>query len=273
MTKKKIEPNENAVAGSADEKKAIMENSSITQSNPEAVADRTTPVAPSQRDQLPAETASADGDHPHNGGNDRGNADAGQPRIEPPDNREKIPQNRESTGAVGYGRPPVASRFRPGRSGNPGGRSKTLPISEGYQEKLETRLPKEVRLRVEGKLGMKLHKGATYRDAMAEVTFMSALGCFELGRGLMAVREIREAVEGKVPQRIFVPEPPVQEDPDELRKHIWAKLIETSYNRHKLYGMEMPELEQMATDAGVNLQEAMGDKPSPPEASIGDKKP
>jgi hypothetical protein len=234
-------------------------------------------VAPSQGIQHPAEAASEDGDHSHNGQNGRGNADTGQPSIEPPHNREKIPENRECKEAVGYGHPPVASRFRPGRSGNPGGRPRKLVISERYLETSEKKLPKEIRLQIEGKLKIKLPKGITFGDALSQVTWMSALGCFELGRGLMATKEIREAIEGKATQRTWVLQPLVQQDGDELRKHILGKLVEISYKRHKLYNMPMPGLEKMASDAGVSVEEfeeAMDDKkPSPPEATIGDEEP
>jgi Family of unknown function (DUF5681) len=141
---------------------SITEHQSNARSNPEAVVDRTAPVAPSQGIQHPAGTAGAEGDHPHNGQNGRGDADTGQPSIEPPDNREKIPQNRESKEAVGYGHPPVASRFRPGRSGNPGGRPRRLPISERYLETSEKRLPEEIRLQLEDKLKMSLPKEITF---------------------------------------------------------------------------------------------------------------
>jgi len=53
------------------------------------------------------------------------------------------------------------------------------------------------------------------------------------------------------------------------------KMLEMSYKRHKLYGMEMPEqLAKYAAEAGVDLDEAFSDKkPSPPEAGTGDKEP
>ena len=54
-----------------------------------------------------------------------------------------MPQNRLKTGK-GTGRssrsgtvPPVKFRFKPGQSGNPGGRPKTKLISQAYQELLE----------------------------------------------------------------------------------------------------------------------------------------
>ena len=65
---------------------------------------------------------------------------------------------------------------------------------------------------------------------------------------------------------------PVDQDREALTQHIVGKLIETSCKRDKLYGMESPMLNQMAEEAGVDLEEAFGDKkPSPPEAGIGIK--
>ncbi|SRR6266581_1017483 len=168
MTKR--EANENAVAGSADEKEAIVdssttatENQSNASLNPGA-ADGATPVTPSHGIQHPAGAASEDDDHPPNGRNDRGSADTGQRRIEPPNNREKIPENRECKEPVGYGRPPVAFRFRPGKSGNPGGRPRRLPVTERYAETLEMQLPPVQRRQVEQDIRMKLPKKYTFGE-------------------------------------------------------------------------------------------------------------
>jgi hypothetical protein len=81
-------------------------------------------------------------------------------------------------------------RFKPGMSGNPGGRPKKRPISERYEELAELELPKKDRI----KHG--LPEGATYGDALAIVMFKSALE-----GNPSAAREIREAIEGKTAQR------------------------------------------------------------------------
>jgi hypothetical protein len=60
----------------------------------------------------------------------------------------------------------------------------------------------------------------------------------------------------------------------QVTEHLWMKLLELTYKRHKLYDMPMPEqLVKYAAEAGVDLDEAFGDKSSPPEAGIGDKEP
>ena len=228
---------------------------------------RNTPMVPLERIHHSDRSASENGDHLPNQRKSQSNAETGQHGIESPDNREKILENRESKEAVGYGCPPVAFRFRPGQSGNPGGRPKKDPVSRRYAEMLETRLPQIQRRQLEQEIGMKLTKNFSIGDAIALKTCIGAMNSPK------TAREVREATEGTAAQRIFVPEPPVQRDPDELRRHIFGKLVETSYKRHKLYNMEMPELEKMAAEAGVNLEEAMGDAEPSPEAPSGDKKP
>jgi len=81
-------------------------------------------------------------------------------------------------------------RFKPGVSGNPGGRPKKRPISERYEELAELELPEKERI----KHG--LPEGATYEDALAMVRFKAALD----GKP-DAAREIREAIEGKTGPR------------------------------------------------------------------------
>jgi hypothetical protein len=81
-------------------------------------------------------------------------------------------------------------RFKPGQSGNPGGRPRKRPISERYEELAELELPKKDRI----KHG--LPEGATYGDALAMVMFKLALE-----GNPNAAREIREAIEGKIRQR------------------------------------------------------------------------
>jgi hypothetical protein len=83
------------------------------------------------------------------------------------------------------------TRFKPGQSGNPGGRPRRRPITERYAAMAEEPLEESLRLE------LKMPKGSTYGDAMA------------LGQGRAAIkgntsaaREIREAIEGKATQRI-----------------------------------------------------------------------
>jgi len=81
----------------------------------------------------------------------------------------------------------------PGQSGNPGGRPKKQPITERYAILAETPLDDRL-LRT-----LKLPKGSTYADAAALGQFKAAIE----GK-TNAVREIREALEGKSTSRVEV---------------------------------------------------------------------
>src|ERR1022692_3423862 len=91
------------------------------------------------------------------------------------------------------GTPANLKPFKPGQSGNPGGRPKKRPISDRYAAIVERPLEEEVRQ------ALKLPRGATYGDAIV------------LGQARIAIKgktdaakEIREAIEGKATQRIEV---------------------------------------------------------------------
>jgi hypothetical protein len=160
-----------------------------------------------------------------------------------------------------------AFRFRSPRSGDPDSGLRKL-ISERHMEISETRLPEEVRVQLEGRLKMKFPEETTFGDALCVVTWMAALGCIKLGPALPAIKEIRETIKGKTPQGNWIPGPPVWQDGDAIRKHIYGKLIETAYKRRKLYNMPMDGLKEIADEAGVDLDEAMGEKkPSPSGAA------
>lgn len=79
-------------------------------------------------------------------------------------------------------RPP----WKPGESGNPSGRPKRIYISDIYAELLGTPLPEHIRRKLNHS------EGIIFAEAVA-------LGVLEkaLGGSLAAVREVREATEGK----------------------------------------------------------------------------
>jgi Family of unknown function (DUF5681) len=81
-------------------------------------------------------------------------------------------------------------RFKPGQSGNPGGRPKKRPFSDVDEENAQLEVPEEVRI----KYG--LPPGSTYAHAVSMAKFRAAIG-----GDMTAARELREAVEGKSGQR------------------------------------------------------------------------
>ena len=83
--------------------------------------------------------------------------------------------------------------WKPGQSGNPGGRPKRRPISDRYEVLADTVLPDDLRRK------LSLKEGATYGDALALRIFHAAI------KGAPpAAREVREAIEGKADQRIQI---------------------------------------------------------------------
>jgi hypothetical protein len=78
----------------------------------------------------------------------------------------------------------AAYRFKPGQSGNPGGRPRRRPISERCDELAEREMSEAERI----KHG--LPEGTTYGDAIAIAMFNSALE-----GNPYAAREIREAMD------------------------------------------------------------------------------
>ena len=100
-------------------------------------------------------------------------------------------ENSKTTGFRGPS-PDVGKpyRWKPGQSGNPGGRPKRQPITELYEKQLQQRLPEAVRL----KLGLK--EGATYGHAVAFRQVQRAI----LGE-TQAAKEITDRVEGKAVAR------------------------------------------------------------------------
>ena len=94
--------------------------------------------------------------------------------------------------------------WKPGESGNPGGRPRRKPISDRYEFIAEIVLPEAERKR------LKLPAGSTYADAITFQQFLVAMQ-----GDTTAIREIREAIEGKATIRV------AEEDaPDERQRFI-----------------------------------------------------
>lgn len=83
--------------------------------------------------------------------------------------------------------------WKPGQSGNPGGRRKRV-LSDRYQQLMESLLPREIAT------AMKLPVGVLWADAIALISARTALKPNECG--ILQRKEIREACEGKATQRV-----------------------------------------------------------------------
>lgn len=81
-------------------------------------------------------------------------------------------------------------------SPNPGGRPKKRPITEAYERWANQRLPERLR-RTLDRAGAELPANATYADAAALGLLRSSIK-----GNAVALREIREAIEGKVADRV-----------------------------------------------------------------------
>jgi hypothetical protein len=89
------------------------------------------------------------------------------------------------------GNPQNLKPWKPGESGNPGGRPKKTPITDSYEKMARKRLPEDLRIM------LKLPKGAKYADAVSAAQYRSAI------KGKTdAARELRESIEGKTTQRL-----------------------------------------------------------------------
>lgn len=88
--------------------------------------------------------------------------------------------------------------WKPGQSGNPGGRPKKDPITRRYEVRLERKLPPEFMKQLNAK-GADLPPGSTYGDAIAAGIIQVAIK----GKADNA-KEVREAIEGKATARIAI---------------------------------------------------------------------
>src|SRR5882724_9019661 len=89
------------------------------------------------------------------------------------------------------GNPKNLKSWKPGQSGNPGGRPKKRPVTDYYADILDKPLPDQLVAL------LKVKRGTTYGEAIALGQAVSAIK----GRADSA-REIREALEGKATQRV-----------------------------------------------------------------------
>jgi Family of unknown function (DUF5681) len=93
-----------------------------------------------------------------------------------------MPENRQETGVAGG----EATRWKPGQSGNPGGRPKTAPLSRACRELLTQPVPNDP-------------EGRTYAGAIAQTLAEKALA-----GDIRAAQEIADRAEGRPRQSIEV---------------------------------------------------------------------
>jgi hypothetical protein len=92
--------------------------------------------------------------------------------------KQSSPENRRKTGEANLGRG-VAFRWKPGQSGNPGGRPRTVRLSEAYRAKLASPVPGDP-------------LGRTVAEAIADKLAQQAL------KGdIRAAEELADRVEGR----------------------------------------------------------------------------
>jgi hypothetical protein len=119
----------------------------------------------------------------------------------------------------------IARQFRPGWAGGPG-RPKKRPITDEYFRLADQPLPGSVRKKIKKRWGLELPPEITWSKAAAIRRYLDAL---EPG-GVQAGKEIREAIEGKSPQRLEISGPE--------RKQVTIKVV---YDRKKPASEESKE--------------------------------
>lgn len=89
-----------------------------------------------------------------------------------------------------------AFKFKPGESGNPGGRPKKLAVTEYIKEQLERPIPEAMRAKLPALFVELYGSQATFGEMLAfKMVQMSAKG------DMFAMKELLERVEGKVTQK------------------------------------------------------------------------
>jgi hypothetical protein len=99
---------------------------------------------------------------------------------------KKIPVKQGKNREIGYKRPPKKTRWKPGQSGNPAGRPKSVTLSEAYRIALAQPFPGDP-------------QGRTYAEIIAEKLVMNAA----TGE-VSSAREIADRTEGRPKQMLDV---------------------------------------------------------------------
>lgn len=98
--------------------------------------------------------------------------------------------------------------WKPGQSGNPKGINRKRPITDEYFARANEVIPDRLRLEINKKIGKDLiPPGITWSQANSLRQFIEAV----IRGETKAAKEIREAVEGKSPQRLEITGPEKKE--------------------------------------------------------------
>ena len=136
--------------------------------------------------------------------------------------------------------------YKPGQSGNPGGRRKRV-LSDRYAELMEEVLPEELRK------PLKLPVGSLWGDALALVSARTALKSNETG--VLQRKEIADRLEGKCAQRFELSAPEggwevrVVFEAPVLRRSEGAKAIEPPIDVKELPPGEVEADDESGTDS------------------------
>jgi hypothetical protein len=90
-----------------------------------------------------------------------------------------------------------ATQFKPGVSGNPGGRPQTKPLTDAYRALLTAPVPERLRTIRRGGKEILLPEGATFAERIAYGQFLAAAE-----GNTAAAAEITDRLEGKVPKPV-----------------------------------------------------------------------
>lgn len=104
------------------------------------------------------------------------------------ENREKNRGNVENL---------IPYQFKPGESGNPGGRPKTRPVTDYVREQLERQIPTVMRVKLPAVFAQLYGESATFGQMLAfQMIAQAATG------ERRAMKEVLDRVEGKVTQQL-----------------------------------------------------------------------
>ena len=99
--------------------------------------------------------------------------------------------------------------WKPGQSGNPGGRPKRQPITDDYLALHDKPIPAKIRDKIAQSLGEELPEGLTYGQALAIRQYLAAA----IEGDTAAAREIADRIQGKSPANFTIQSNITQQSP------------------------------------------------------------